>query len=102
MVNRSYQVIITRAARRAIYEITTYIKEEQKSPQNAQIVRKAIVEKAKSLKTQPDRFSKYDLLHSGKTGHRSVAIWDFILVYEVDEKKRRVIVDDVFHGGQNK
>jgi len=102
LVDQTYRVIFTQLARNSLLEIVEYIKSEQKSPKNAEIVRKAILTRAKSLKKQPKRFSEYHLLHTDEANHRSVAVWNFIIVYEVDQKNLLVIIDDIFHGAEDK
>ena len=95
MVIMKKDVVISNKARASIREIFEYVKEREKSVQKAHYVKKAILDKCLRLKD----FSGYSIepyLAEYPENYRSVSIWDYIIIYLVDEKRVRVL--NVLHG----
>lgn len=100
MVDRSYEVRVTPRANYGVIDIVEYIRLD--SPQNAEAVGHKLFDMMDSLERLPNRFSAYLPLASQSRNFRSVAVWDYIIVYEVIEKEGVVNIHDVFHGVQDK
>lgn len=100
MVEKTYEINVWKRAQTGINKIYKYI--QQESPQNAVMVRDKIYDVIDSLETLPYRFSVYDRLDDGSETIRSVAVWDFIVVYKIKEEKSLVVVVRVFNGVKNK
>ena len=89
------KVVITRRARASLREIFDYIKEREKSVSKAHYVRQAIVNKCLSLKNFSG-YSKESYLEEYPEGFRSVSIWDYVIIYLVNDNEVRVL--NVVHG----
>ncbi|MBU0488160.1 MAG: type II toxin-antitoxin system RelE/ParE family toxin [Bacteroidetes bacterium] len=97
MVRRK-DVVISRMAMNSIREIYDYVNDREKSVAKAQYVKNAILEKCLSLKD----FSGYAIdpfLADYTEEYRSVCIWEYVIIYLVDEKRVKVL--NVVHSKQH-
>jgi plasmid stabilization system protein ParE len=92
---KTEKVVITRLARASLREIFDYIKKREKSLTNAHYVRQAIVNKCHSLKDFSG-YSKESFLEEYPEDYRSVSIWDYVIIYLVNDNEVRVL--NIVHG----
>ncbi|MCB0738293.1 MAG: type II toxin-antitoxin system RelE/ParE family toxin [Bacteroidetes bacterium] len=100
MVEKTYEINVWKRAQSGIKKIYDHVYKE--SPQNAVMVRDKLYDVIDSLETFPYRFSVFKPVDDGNGFVRSVAVWDFIIVYRIREEKSQIAVTRVFHGARNK
>ena len=94
-----YRVIITSNARDSLKDIVNHIKNKQKAPLIARMVKEELLNQILSLESFPEKFSK-ELFLEGLTGnYRSLVKWRYKIIYKVlaDE----VWVLKIIHTSQN-
>ncbi len=89
------KVVIARMARASLREIFDYIKKREKSVTRAHYVRQAIVNKCLSLKDFSG-YSKESYLEEYPEDFHSVSIWDYVIIYLVNDNEIRVL--NIVHG----
>lgn len=81
MRKKNYRVVIPPTAKESLRDIVEYIRKD--SATAAIKVRKKLLAIAKSLNTQPERFSKEEYLSMMHGNYRSVTQWHYKIVYKV-------------------
>ena len=99
-LNVTYQVVLTDDALVALEEAIAFIAET--SPQNAKMVRLAILQKIDTLDKLPNRFSQFKPWRNQQLIYRSIVVKEHVIVYRVYEDKALVAVVDVHYGRRNK
>ncbi len=90
MVKKVRTVIWPAPAKSDLKEIYDFIK--QQSPQNAEVVRKAIIDASKELPNYPLKYQKEYVIakYSGRSFHYRVVKRRFKLIYEIGETTIRI------------
>lgn len=96
-MEKQYRVIMPRTAKQSLRDIVEYIKKD--SPTAASIVRKGLIESAKSLEKLPERFAAETYLSGKKGNYRSLTRWHFKIVYKVLDDK--VVILRFMHTSMN-
>ena len=93
----SVKLIWSKKAKTSLKGIYLYIKKD--SPAAAEKVRLKIILQSEKLLLFPEKFSEEELLREVPGNFRSVSIWRYKIVYEIDRDK--VVIIDIFDGAQN-
>lgn len=75
-----------------------YEKIAEDSEHAARYVKKELVKLAHSLNDFPEKYSKEEFLEDEPENYRSVAKWNYKIIFEVTEEN--IIIADVFHTSQ--
>lgn len=96
-MKKYYRVVIPPTAKESLQEIVKHIKQD--SPTAAIKVRKTLLEKAKSLKELPERFSREPFLIDKPGNYRSVTVWHYKIVYKILDDE--IVILKFFHTSQD-
>lgn len=94
---KSFNLIVSKQAQSALKDIVKYISLDSVSAANH--VRKTLIALIKSLKTNPEKFPKEELLADKKKNYRSASKWHYKVVYLVT--KNEVLILDIIHTSRN-
>ena len=94
---KKYQVQILPQARQGIRQLMAYIRRRE-SDARARSVRKAILEKIRSLDSLPESHEKLHEICDEQTVYRRVFQWDFRIIFQIVDDELRVLVVDVDYG----
>ncbi len=96
-MKNNYQIAWSLHAKNSLDKIYEYIKEE--SPQNAQKVKRKIIELVSSLIVFPEKYVREQFLDQQKGDFRFAVIWSYKIIYEITDDI--IIILDIFHAAQN-
>ena len=96
-----YEIIIPTSVRKRILRYGEYIKEQFGFQETAEGVVDRIFNEIYSLEKNPERGSHRRIGKYANTEFRQVFAGNYIIVYKVDEVKRRVHIDTVRHMLEN-
>jgi plasmid stabilization system protein ParE len=85
-----------RLSKESLDDIYEYIR--KKSPQNARMVKKELVNLVGSLNDFPEKYSREEFLLEEPENYRSVSKWSYKIIYEVTDQA--IIVVDIFQTSQ--
>lgn len=96
-----YKVIFSEKCLEDIELICEYISNTLKSYKSANRLRNMIIEGTECLSTFPEMYSRINKHDRLKREYRRIVIKNYILLYTIDYKEKRVYVSHMFYGGMN-
>ncbi len=101
MNTRQYKVIITPTALKEINKIYEYITEELYIENAAKILMKKIEEKIQNLKYEPKIYTEIEKTDELKRIYRRIMIKNYVILYTIDEEKKKVYVSHMYYSRRN-
>lgn len=101
MATKNYEVIITPTAYREINRIYEYIEFELYAKDATRKLMKKVEEKIQKLKETPKMYPKVKIMSELKRTYRRIIIKNYIILYTIDEKNRKIFVSHMYYSGKN-
>ena len=93
-----YKVLVAPRAERDLNDIQEYIRFELKNISAARNVADEIERVLSNLGNMPQKYPMSDISELRKEGYRKCVVHNYIALYKIDEKRKAIIVTNIFNG----
>ena len=101
MDTKNYEVIITPTAYSEINRIYEDIEFKLYAKNATRKLMKKVEEKIQKLKEEPKMYPKVKIMSGLKRTYRRIIIKNYIILYTIDERNRKVFISHMYYSGRN-
>lgn len=96
-----YAIFPSATFKRELKEIIYYFKQKLKEPIIAKNFYKNVIKEINSLEFMPERHIKITYYKDKKRNLHRLLIYNYVIIYEVDNSTQQVFILHIFHNTQN-
>lgn len=100
-INDEYEVYFTEECIREIRKIYAYIKENLYAEKSADRIMNKVEEFTSNLVYAPRIYAEIDKYKGTKKIYRRIVIYNYVLLYTIDEEKKKVYISHMYYGGSD-
>jgi len=98
-IDENYEVVFTEECRKEIRKVYKYIKENLYADNAARALMNKIEKLISNLASTPKMYVEIKSYMGLKRSYRRIAIDNYVLLYTIDEEKKKVYVSHMYYGG---
>jgi len=96
-----YKIKLTDEFLEEIDEICNYISTSLKAPDAANRLREKVIYNVLLLEKSPRMFVKIEKMSKTERQYRKIVVNNYIILYTIDEKDKKIYVAHIYYGGRN-
>jgi addiction module RelE/StbE family toxin len=97
----AYQLEFTKEYDKQLDRVYSYISEELYAESSAKQLLERIEEETEKLKHMPKIYPEADKYEGTKRAYRKIVIDNYVVLYTIDEKEKKVYIAHIFYSGSN-